>query len=76
MKRFGSAAWSGDLRQGKGSVSTESGSHHLSPQGRGRSRSVAQASGEGSLHTLGLADRPLTRIASDDAIRPLPCGER
>ena len=24
MKRFGSAAWSGDLREGKGSVSTKS----------------------------------------------------
>jgi hypothetical protein len=24
MKRFGSAAWSGNLRDGKGSVSTES----------------------------------------------------
>jgi lipoyl-dependent peroxiredoxin len=25
MKRFGSATWNGDLREGKGSVSTESG---------------------------------------------------
>ena len=24
MKRFGSATWNGDLREGKGSVSTES----------------------------------------------------
>jgi hypothetical protein len=36
----------------------------------------AQASGEGTLHTFGIADRPLTRIASDDALRPLPCRER
>jgi osmotically inducible protein OsmC len=27
MKRFGSAAWNGGLREGKGSVSTESGVH-------------------------------------------------
>jgi hypothetical protein len=36
----------------------------------------AKASGEGSLNVLELAESPLTRIASGDAIRPLPCGER
>src|SRR4051794_13766993 len=49
---------------------------HLSPKGRGRSRSAAQASGEGCLRARGLAERPLTRRASNDARRPLPCGER
>src|SRR4051812_13032314 len=63
------------LRASKG-YSDRSPLPHLSPQGRGRSRSAAQASGEGSLHALGFADRPLTRIASGDAIRPLPSGER
>src|SRR4051794_37561670 len=52
------------------------GHSHLSPEGRGRSRSAAQASGEGTLRAPGLAARPLTRRASDDARRPLPCGER
>jgi AcrR family transcriptional regulator len=37
------------------------------PEGKGRSRSAAQASGEGSVHTLGLADKPLTRIASSSS---------
>src|SRR4051794_5966068 len=52
------------------------GHSHLSREGRGRSRSAARASGEGTLRAPGLAARPLTRRASDDARRPLPCGER
>jgi len=35
MKRFGSAAWSGNLRDGKGSVSTESHALSLPSQGLG-----------------------------------------
>jgi len=31
MKRFGSAAWNGGLREGKGSVSTESGALETYP---------------------------------------------
>lgn len=33
MKRIGSAAWTGDLRTGKGTVSTESGALHDRPYG-------------------------------------------
>jgi hypothetical protein len=50
------------------------GSRHLSPQGRGRSRSTAEASGEGTLHTLVLADRPAPhpdRIWRCDPASPL-----
>jgi hypothetical protein len=36
----------------------------------------ALASGEGLIYTFELADKPLTRIASSNAIRPLPSGEK
>jgi hypothetical protein len=45
-------------------------------RGEVEAEAPAKASGEGFLHAFGLAERPLTRRASDDARRLLPCGER
>ncbi len=77
MKRFGSAAWNGGLREGKGSVSTESGALDTYPYtGHMCIRSVPGAKREGQ-QRVDMARSPSHRrtagVLRKAVMRPAGC---